>query len=233
MFANTYKYGAQKPVNIPVVFLWPTYFLYGQLHFVYGQLCTFYMVNSNFLYGQLLLFIWSSLVFIRLTIYFLYGQLEFLNGQLFTFYVVNRLFIWSTFLLFISVCAKRRLHTGAKVQTEDCRSGVKCKLGSWRIDRLWPRYRPDREAQELSVERIEASDTKHHSKITLTFAAQDNGMTNRFLLAKQSKLPMCDGSLSLLLRPNKVCMSYVYVKATLCCSAELFISYMNKGNVFS
>ena len=86
VFANTYKYGVQKPVNIPFVFLWPTYFLYGQLDFVYGQLCTFYMVNSNFLYGQLLLFIWSNLVFIRLTIYFLYGQLEFLNGQLFTFY---------------------------------------------------------------------------------------------------------------------------------------------------
>ena len=59
---------------------------------------------------------------------------------------------------------------------------------------------------------MEASDTKHNSKITLTFAAQDNGMTNRFLLAKQSKLPMCDGSLSLLLRPNKVCMSYVMLK---------------------
>ena len=191
-----------------LLFIWSTrlcirstlYFLYGQLKFFIWPTFTFYMVKSSFYTVNYLLFIWSTRVFKWSTFYFLCGQS--------TFHMVND-------LLFISVCAKRRLHTGAKVQTEDCRSGVKCKLGSWRIDRLWPRYRPDREAQERSVERIEASDTKHHSKITLTFAAQDNGMTNRFLLAKQSKLPMCDGSLSLLLRPNKVCMSYVYVKATI------------------
>ena len=48
-----------------------------------------------------------------------------------------------------------------KLQTESCRSGVKCRLGSWRINRLWPRYRPNREVQERSVKRLEASNTEH------------------------------------------------------------------------
>ena len=121
---------------------------------------TFYMSTLYFLYGQL---------------EFLYGQLEFLYGQLFTFYMVS-------FLLFISVCVKRGLK--GKMQTDDCRLGVKCRIGFWRINCLWPRYRPDREAQERSVECLEASDTKHHSKITPTFAAQNKGTRNRCLLSK-------------------------------------------------
>ena len=48
-----------------------------------------------------------------------------------TFYMVN-------FLFFILVSVKRRLQTsdfGGKVQIEDCRSGVKCRLGSKKINR--------------------------------------------------------------------------------------------------
>ena len=106
----------------------------------------------------------------------------------FTFYTVNSKFymVKSTFYMvrstfYIGQCKTQtvdfRLQTGGKVQTEgkmqteDCRSGVKRRLGSKRINCLWPRYRPDREAQERSVERLEANDTKHHSKITPTFAA--------------------------------------------------------------
>ena len=215
MFANTYKYGAQKPVNIPFVFLWPTYFLYGQLDFVYGQLCTFYMVNSNFLYGQLLLFIWSNLVFIRLTIYFLYGQLEFLNDQLFTFYVVNRLFIWSTFY-----------YLYRSVQNADCIPELKCRLktadqgwnANWVLEESTVYDRGidlivKRKSEVLNVLKLLIQSTIPRSRLP----SQRKTMVwqTGFLLAKQSKLPMCDGSLSLLLRPNKVCMSYVYVKATI------------------
>ena len=106
----------------------------------------------------------------------------------FTFYTVNSKFymVTSTFYMvrstfYIGQCKTQtvdfRLQTGGKVQTEgkmqteDCRSGVKRRLGSKRINCLWPRYRPDREAKERSVERLEANDTKHHSKITPTFAA--------------------------------------------------------------
>ena len=87
---------------------------------------------------------------------------------LFTFYMVNStfytvnflLFIWSTQLFIWSVW-KCRLQTGGKMQNENCRSGVKCRLGSWRINRLWSQYRPNREAQERSVKRLEASNTEH------------------------------------------------------------------------
>ena len=106
----------------------------------------------------------------------------------FAFYTVNSKFymVKSTFYMvrstfYIGQCKTQtvdfRLQTGGKVQTEgkmqteDCRSGVKRRLGSKRINCLWPRYRPDLEAQERSVERLEANDTKHHSKITPTFAA--------------------------------------------------------------
>ena len=44
------------------------------------------------------------------------------------------------------------------MQTEECRPGVKCRLGSKRINPLWLQYQPDREAQERSVERLEACD---------------------------------------------------------------------------
>lgn len=155
--------------------------------------------------GNFVVFIWSTQVFIWSTLYFLHGRLEFLYGQFLlfymvqlTFYMVNfllfiwssQLFIWSTFLLFISVWVKRRLQTNgkvqtkAKMQTEDRRSGVKCRLGSWRINHLSLQYWPDHEAQEWSVEHLEASDTKHHSKITFTFATQNKGMRTRFLLSK-------------------------------------------------
>ena len=132
---------------------------------------TFYMVNSSFY---------------MVNFYFLYGQVNFLYGQLFTFIWSSRLFIWSTFYyLYRSVWnAACRLQTGGKMQTEDCRSGVKCRLGSWRINRLWLRYRADCEAQERTVECLEAFDTKHHSKVTLIFAAQNKGTRNRFLLSK-------------------------------------------------
>ena len=98
-----------------------------------------------------------------------------------TFYMVRSTFYMVRSTFYIGQCKTQtvdfRLQTGGKVQTEgkmqteDCRSGVKRRLGSKRINCLWPRYRPDREAQERSVERLEANDTKHHSKITPTFAA--------------------------------------------------------------
>ena len=62
----------------------------------------------------------TQFTFYMSTLYFLYGQLEFLYGQLFTFYMVS-------FLLFISVCVKRGLK--GKMQTDDCRLGVKCRIG--------------------------------------------------------------------------------------------------------
>ena len=165
-----------------VVFIWSTQvFIWSTLYFLHGQLCTFYMVNLSFYTVNFYFFIWSSWLFIWLTFYFLYGQVNFLYGQL---------FIWSTFLLFISVWVKCRLQTDGKVQTkgkmqtEDRRSGVKCSLGSWRINHLSLQYWPDHEAQERSVEHLEASDTKHHSKITFTFATQNKGMRTRFLLSK-------------------------------------------------
>ena len=135
--------------------IFPSYFC-NPVYFLYGQLCTFCMVRSTFYTVNFLVFIWPT-----------------------------RVFIWSTFYFL-----KRRLQTGGKVQTEgkmqteDYRPGVKGRFGSWRINRLWPRYRPDREAQERIVECLEASDIKHHSKITLTFAAQNKGMRNRYLFSK-------------------------------------------------
>ena len=84
-----------------------------------------------------------------------------------TFYMVRSTFYMVRSTFYIGQCKTQtvdfRLQTGGKVQTEgkmqteDCRSGVKSRLGSKRINCLWPRYRPDREAQERSVERLEAN----------------------------------------------------------------------------
>ena len=89
-----------------------------------------------------------------------------------------------------SVSVKRRLQTTDYRTGLKCRLRVKCrlktaeqgKMQTW--FRLWLQYWPDCEAQERSVEHLEASDTKHHSKITLTFSAQNKGTRNRFLLSK-------------------------------------------------
>ena len=140
---------------------------------------TFYMINF-------VLFIWSTRVFIWSTFTFYMVKSTFYMVNFLLFIWSSRLFIWSTFYyLYRSVWnAACRLQTGGKTQTEDCRSGVKCRLGSWRINRLWLRYRADCEAQERTVECLEAFDTKHHSKVTLIFAAQNKGTRNRFLLSK-------------------------------------------------
>ena len=69
------------------------------------------MVKSTFHMVNFVLFIWS-------TFYFLYVQVDFSHCQLFTFYIGQCKMQTADF----------RLQTGGKVQTEDCRSGVKCRL---------------------------------------------------------------------------------------------------------
>ena len=95
----------QNQSIFPLYFCDPVYFLYSQFDFLYSQLFTFYMVNSSFYVVNFLLLIRS----------------------IFTSYMVN-------FLLFISVNVRCRLrtkvkvHTGGKMQTKDCRPGVKCSF---------------------------------------------------------------------------------------------------------
>ena len=119
---SQYLWGA-KLVNIPSVFLWPSS-----------------------------LFTWSIRLFIRSIFPFLYDQLEFLCGQLlliirstiFTFYMVNFLFcIWSSrlFTFYVGQCKTQsadlwrqtadrgEVQAEGKMQTEDCRPEVKCRLG--------------------------------------------------------------------------------------------------------
>ena len=86
------------------------YFLYGQCDFSYGQLLTFYIVNSSFDMVNFLLlirsvftfymvkstfymvnfyFLYGQVDFLNGQIHFLYGQVDFLYGQIFTFYKIE------------------------------------------------------------------------------------------------------------------------------------------------
>ena len=85
--------GSTRLCGAPNQSIFPLYYC-DLVYFLYGQLCSFYMVDSSFYMVNFVLFTWS-------TLYFLHGQLEFLYGQFLLFYMVQLTFYMVNFLLFI------------------------------------------------------------------------------------------------------------------------------------